>query len=107
MVCLSLRRRIRGCDASIALQQANKHPLSAPSFMDMTEFKLATNIKIAMLFLEDDDAVAAETYIKKASSLLSSCKVRVVVGVQVGVLPGQPWKLEHCDSSRSAFSLSH
>ncbi|KAI3437752.1 hypothetical protein D9Q98_000200 [Chlorella vulgaris] len=38
------------------------------------EFKLATNIKIAMLFLEDDDAVAAETYIKKASSLLSSCK---------------------------------
>ena len=29
-----------------------------------------------MLYLEDDDAVAAETYIKKASSLLTSCKVR-------------------------------
>lgn len=28
-----------------------------------------------MLYLEDGDAVAAETYIKKASSLLSSCKV--------------------------------
>lgn len=40
------------------------------------EYKLGKNIKIAMLYLEDDDAVAAETYIKKASSLLSSCKVR-------------------------------
>lgn len=38
------------------------------------EYKLAKNIKIAMLYLEDDDAVSAETYIKKASSLLSSCK---------------------------------
>lgn len=38
------------------------------------EYKLGKNIKIAMLYLEDDDAVAAETYIKKASSLLSSCK---------------------------------
>ena len=38
------------------------------------EYKLDKNVKIAMLFLEDDDAVSAETYIKKASSLLSSCK---------------------------------
>ena len=28
-----------------------------------------------MLYLEDDDAVAAEQYIKKASSLLAACKV--------------------------------
>ena len=39
------------------------------------EYKLAKHVKIAMLFLEDDDAVSAETYIKKASALLSSCKV--------------------------------
>jgi hypothetical protein len=41
------------------------------------EYKLAKYIKISMLFLEDDDAVSAETYIKKASALLSSCKVSV------------------------------
>jgi COP9 signalosome complex subunit 4 len=39
------------------------------------EYKLSNNVKIAMFFLEDDDAVAAETYIKKASSLLAGCKV--------------------------------
>ncbi len=38
------------------------------------EYKLDKNVKIARLYLEDDDAVAAETYIKKASSLLSTCK---------------------------------
>lgn len=38
------------------------------------EYKLGKNVQIAMLYLEDDDAVSAETYIKKASSLLSSCK---------------------------------
>lgn len=38
------------------------------------EYKLAKNIKISMLFLEDDDAVSAETYIKKASTLITSCK---------------------------------
>lgn len=38
------------------------------------EYKLVKNVKIAMLFLEDDDAVSAEQFIKKASSLLSSCK---------------------------------
>lgn len=42
-----------------------------------SEYKLGKNIKIAMLYLEDDDAVAAEQYIKKASSLLSGCKVRL------------------------------
>ena len=39
------------------------------------EYKLAKNVQIAMLYLEDDDAVSAETYIKKASSLITSCKV--------------------------------
>lgn len=37
-------------------------------------YKLAKCVKIAMLYLEDDDAVAAESYIKKASSLLAACK---------------------------------
>ncbi len=39
------------------------------------EYKLGKYIKISMLFLEDDDAVSAETYIKKASALLAQCKV--------------------------------
>lgn len=39
------------------------------------EYKLGKNIKIAMLYLEDEDAVSAEQYIKKASSLLAGCKV--------------------------------
>ncbi|PSC69483.1 COP9 signalosome complex subunit 4 [Micractinium conductrix] len=38
------------------------------------EYKLGKLVQIAMLYLEDDDAVAAETYIKKASSLLAACK---------------------------------
>ena len=39
------------------------------------EYKLSKNVKIAMLFLEDEDPVNAELYIKKASSLLTSTKV--------------------------------
>ena len=42
-------------------------------------------MKIAMLYLEDDDAVAAETYIKKASSLLTSCKVCGAAGAAAAV----------------------
>ncbi|KXZ48200.1 hypothetical protein GPECTOR_29g107 [Gonium pectorale] len=37
-------------------------------------YKLSKNIKIAMLYLEDDDSVNAEMYIKKAASLISACK---------------------------------
>ncbi|GIL87911.1 hypothetical protein Vretimale_6309 [Volvox reticuliferus] len=37
-------------------------------------YKLSKNIKIAMLYLEDDDSVNAEMYIKKAAALISSCK---------------------------------
>lgn len=40
------------------------------------EYKLEKNIKIAMLYLEDDDAVNAETFIKKAASLITNTKVR-------------------------------
>ena len=39
------------------------------------EYKLSKNIKIARLYLEDDDAVKAEMFIKKASALIASCKV--------------------------------
>jgi hypothetical protein len=38
-------------------------------------YKLSTSIKIAMLYLEDDDPVNAELYIKKASALIASTKV--------------------------------
>lgn len=41
-----------------------------------SEYKLRQNIKIAMLYLEDDDSVNAELFIKKASSLIASSKVR-------------------------------
>eukprot|EP00798_Chlamydomonas_sp_ICE-L_P001710 gene1710-33116_t len=37
-------------------------------------YRLSKSVKIAMLFLEDDDPVSAEMYIKKASSVLSACK---------------------------------
>ncbi|KAG2423894.1 hypothetical protein HXX76_014947 [Chlamydomonas incerta] len=37
-------------------------------------YKLRQNIKIAMLYLEDDDSVNAEMYIKKAAALISACK---------------------------------
>ncbi len=40
------------------------------------EYKLRQNIKIAMLYLEDDDAVNAEAFIKKAASLITSSKAR-------------------------------
>mmetsp|Transcript_45898 Transcript_45898/g.73459 ORF Transcript_45898/g.73459 Transcript_45898/m.73459 type:complete len:406 (+) Transcript_45898:100-1317(+) len=38
------------------------------------EFKLQKCVQIAMLYLEDDDALNAETFIKKASFLLAACK---------------------------------
>jgi len=38
-------------------------------------YKLHMNIKIAMLYLEDDDPVSAEMFIKKASSLIAHSKV--------------------------------
>ncbi|KAL3698309.1 hypothetical protein R1sor_012385 [Riccia sorocarpa] len=37
-------------------------------------YKLAKCVKIALLYLEDDDAINAETYIKKASFLVNNCK---------------------------------
>lgn len=39
------------------------------------EYKLQKCVQIAMLYLEDDDALNAETFIKKASFLLAACKV--------------------------------
>ena len=39
------------------------------------DYKLQQNIKIAMLYLEDDDAIQAEVFIKKAATLIASCKV--------------------------------
>ncbi|KAL6774595.1 hypothetical protein ACKKBG_A25590 [Auxenochlorella protothecoides x Auxenochlorella symbiontica] len=38
------------------------------------EYRLEKNVRIARLYLEDDDPVAAETYIKKASSLVAAIK---------------------------------
>mmetsp|Transcript_38359 Transcript_38359/g.95192 ORF Transcript_38359/g.95192 Transcript_38359/m.95192 type:complete len:405 (-) Transcript_38359:261-1475(-) len=38
------------------------------------EYKLQKCVQIAVLYLEDDDALNAETFIKKASFLLEACK---------------------------------
>ncbi|CAL5223938.1 g6541 [Coccomyxa viridis] len=38
------------------------------------EYKLKQNVRIAMLYLEDDDAVNAEAFIKKAATLIANCK---------------------------------
>lgn len=61
------------CADTMPLFLLRPHPSAGMRVVD-AEYKLAKYIKIAMLFLEDDDAVSAETYIKKASSLLSTCK---------------------------------
>ena len=37
-------------------------------------YKLRQSVRIAMLYLEDDDAVSAEAYVKKASSLMGAAK---------------------------------
>lgn len=37
-------------------------------------YRLQTLVRVAMLFLEDDDAVSAETYVKKASALIAGSK---------------------------------
>ena len=39
------------------------------------EYKLRQAIRIAMLYLEDDDAVSAEMFIKKAATLIAASKV--------------------------------
>ncbi|KAJ7294929.1 hypothetical protein O6H91_01G067900 [Diphasiastrum complanatum] len=42
-------------------------------------YKLGKCVKIALLYLEDDDAINAETYIKKASFLVNSCKDEALI----------------------------
>ena len=58
------------------------------------EYKLEKNIKIAMLYLEDDDAVNAETFIKKAASLITGTKVLQLSDREVSLtgMPTLPWK---------------
>ncbi len=51
------------------------------------EYKLRQNIKIAMLYLEDDDAVSAEMFIKKAATLIASCKVTSSYTIAMEVIP--------------------
>lgn len=41
-------------------------------------YKLRQNVRIAMLYLEDDDPVSAEQFIKKASSLMGAAKDEVL-----------------------------
>ena len=48
-----------------------------------SEYKLKQNIRIAMLYLEDEDAVNADVYIKKASSLIAGSKVCLCVTQQI------------------------
>lgn len=38
------------------------------------EYKMKTYLKIAQLYLEDDDAVEAEAYVNRASLLQAECK---------------------------------
>jgi hypothetical protein len=45
-----------------------------------SQYKLQTYIRIAMLYLEDDDPVSAETFIKKASSLIAGVWLRCARG---------------------------
>lgn len=47
--------------------------LDSGKAMDV-QYKLGKNIKIAMLYLEDDDPVNAEMFIKKASALITAIK---------------------------------
>ncbi|KAI8472823.1 MAG: hypothetical protein J3K34DRAFT_413139 [Monoraphidium minutum] len=41
-------------------------------------YKLRQNVRIAMLYLEDDDPISAEQFIKKASSLMGAAKDEVL-----------------------------
>ena len=43
------------------------------------DYKLRQSIKVAMLYLEDDDAVSAEMFIKKAATLIATCKARLAL----------------------------
>jgi hypothetical protein len=52
----------------------NNHTLSVGVRTVDSLYKLKIFIQIAMLYLEDDDPVSAETFIKKASSLIAGSK---------------------------------
>lgn len=58
------------------------------------EYKLEKNIKIAMLYLEDDDAINAETFIKKAASLITGTKVLHLLNREISLtsMPTVPGK---------------
>lgn len=56
---------------------ANKDTFAGMRQVD-DEYKLKQNVRIAMLYLEDDDAVNAEVFIKKAATLIANCKARTI-----------------------------
>lgn len=57
----------------LGLLSAESYVLAGMRQVD-DEYKLKQNIRIAMLYLEDDDAVNAEVFIKKAATLIANCK---------------------------------
>lgn len=71
------------------------------------EYKLQKNIKIAMLYLEDDDAVNAETFIKKAATLITGTKVLPLAFVTLSCLPVSDafHALYKCYFMRTALTL--
>ena len=69
------------------------------------EYKLQKCVQIATLYLEDDDALNAETYIKKASFLLSTCKVRF--GPWTRTRTGFPKKKPPVSGSMIITNLNH
>lgn len=77
------------------------------------EYKLQKCVQIAMLYLEDDDALNAEVFIKKASFLLAACKVRVqrrapVIAVPTTTRPfffqPRPMIIQHLNHTEHAGS---
>ena len=59
-------------------------PLETGQKQYSVDYKLETYLKIARLFLEDDDPIQAEAYINRAS-LLQGREVIVVVVVHDGI----------------------
>ena len=90
MNCCCIFRRLRGQTCFPPTSNVSPAPAAARSSLTQPDispfppsgartvdasYKLSKSIKIAMLYLEDDDSVSAEMFIKKASSLIGSCKV--------------------------------
>jgi COP9 signalosome complex subunit 4 len=70
-------------------------------------YKLGIYIRIAQLYLEDDDAVAAEAYINRASLLVPDCQDPAMIIKHKVPAAARSWDVEHMRVAETSLGATH